>query len=175
MYNSWHYTVEISYCSLEELTKHDYGKECASVETILQNISYNATVFSSDEAHFHLSSCVNKQNFHYWVMTNSWWLQEHILIMNILLCDLLFWFWCNMSIYFWGTWPCSYSNNWPLHKNGMQLSAATIEQIKIWLCSSNWMVIQQTYWWMCSVWFNLEVTFHGHLVPLHLVTSFFKG
>jgi hypothetical protein len=33
-------------------------------------------VLSSDEAHFHLSGCVNKQNFRYWAENNPRQLQE---------------------------------------------------------------------------------------------------
>ena len=37
---------------------------------ILANVSPSAILLNSDEAHFHLTSCVNKQNFRYWAGAN---------------------------------------------------------------------------------------------------------
>ena len=37
---------------------------------ILQTVHRDAILMCSDESHFHLNSCVNKQNFRYWSETN---------------------------------------------------------------------------------------------------------
>jgi hypothetical protein len=39
-------------------------------ECLIGILSNDVTVFMADEAHFHLSSCVNKQNFHCWAEEN---------------------------------------------------------------------------------------------------------
>ena len=37
---------------------------------ILANVLLTAILFTSDEAHFHLTGCVNKQNFRCWAVAN---------------------------------------------------------------------------------------------------------
>jgi hypothetical protein len=58
----------------QELSERNYETRRAVCEDILQNIPVGAVLTSSDEAHFHLSSTVNKQNFWYWTTENP---QEH--------------------------------------------------------------------------------------------------
>ena len=43
-------------------------KKCS--EVLLENVVHDDVILSSDKAHFHLSGCINKQNFHYWVDSN---------------------------------------------------------------------------------------------------------
>ena len=40
-------------------------------QRILAEVPPNAILLTSDEAHFHLTDCINKQNFRYWVGANS--------------------------------------------------------------------------------------------------------
>jgi len=42
----------------------------------LWNVRVTDVVFFSDEAHFHLSGTINKQNFQYWSESNPWELQQ---------------------------------------------------------------------------------------------------
>ena len=49
-------------------------RECA--QSILNILNDDAIIFMSDEAHFHLSGCVNKQNFRYWAPANPRVLHE---------------------------------------------------------------------------------------------------
>jgi hypothetical protein len=50
---------------VQELNQRDWVNRSDSCQAILQNVPAN-DVLSSDEAHFHLSGYVNKQNFLYW-------------------------------------------------------------------------------------------------------------
>lgn len=54
----------------QELTVADYAKRRELCEQMLARIPPAAVFFSSDEAHFHLSGAVNKQNFRYWAENN---------------------------------------------------------------------------------------------------------
>jgi hypothetical protein len=45
---------------VQELNQRDWVNRSDSCQAILQNVPANDVVFSSDEAHFHLSGCVNK-------------------------------------------------------------------------------------------------------------------
>jgi hypothetical protein len=51
---------------VQELREHDGLNRQASFEAILENVPADADVLCSEEAHFHLSGCFNKQNFWYW-------------------------------------------------------------------------------------------------------------
>ena len=55
---------------VQQLSAPDYLTRRTSCEDILATIPRHANVFFSDEAHFHLSGCVNKQNICYWSETN---------------------------------------------------------------------------------------------------------
>lgn len=54
----------------QELKPLDYEERQRSSENILAALPPDSVVFFSDEAHFHLSGCVNKQNMRYWSGTN---------------------------------------------------------------------------------------------------------
>uniref|UniRef100_A0A1Y1JZD5 DUF4817 domain-containing protein n=1 Tax=Photinus pyralis TaxID=7054 RepID=A0A1Y1JZD5_PHOPY len=55
---------------VQELKPRDYEARQIASENILAALPRDAVVFFSDEAHFHLSGCVNKQNMRYWSETN---------------------------------------------------------------------------------------------------------
>jgi hypothetical protein len=51
---------------LQELSDHDMANCSMVVEQLTEILSDDVIILMTDEAHFHLSRCVNKQNFHYW-------------------------------------------------------------------------------------------------------------
>lgn len=57
---------------VQELTENDLANRWSCSEKILRFIRSkpNAVIMTSDEAHFHLSGTVNKQNFRYWAEHN---------------------------------------------------------------------------------------------------------
>ncbi|XP_069594588.1 bromodomain-containing protein 7 isoform X2 [Ranitomeya imitator] len=57
-------------CVVQHLSAWDYLTRWTSCEDMLATIPRDAIVFFSDEAHFHLSGCVNKQNMRYWSEAN---------------------------------------------------------------------------------------------------------
>lgn len=57
-------------CVVQQLSARDYVTRRTSCENMLATLPHDANVFFSDEAHFHLSGCVNKQNMRYWSNTN---------------------------------------------------------------------------------------------------------
>jgi hypothetical protein len=61
---------------VQELRDRDWLSRLASCEAILVNVPADADVLSGDEAHFHSSGCVNKQNFRYWATDNPRQLHE---------------------------------------------------------------------------------------------------
>jgi len=60
----------------QELSERDHASHRAISAEILEQIPAAAVLLSSDEAHFHLSGAVNKQNFRYWAERNPGELQE---------------------------------------------------------------------------------------------------
>jgi len=55
---------------VQELSPLDYENRMNCSQEMLNRIHARSTFFSSDEAHFHLSGAVNKQNFRYWAENN---------------------------------------------------------------------------------------------------------
>lgn len=60
---------------VHQLTERDFASRLTACEAI-NNLPHDALVFYSDEAHFHLSGCVNKQNMRYWSDVNPRELHE---------------------------------------------------------------------------------------------------
>lgn len=50
----------------QELSQRDFVARQTACETFIDTLPHDALVFFSDEAHFHLSGCVNRQNMRYW-------------------------------------------------------------------------------------------------------------
>ena len=55
---------------VQELSERDYETRTKMSRDILQSIPPTSVTICSDEAHFHLSGMVNKQNFRYWSQNN---------------------------------------------------------------------------------------------------------
>lgn len=55
---------------VQELMPPDFNNRMNRAQEMLDRIPPRSTFFSSDEAHFHLSGAVNKQNFRYWSDNN---------------------------------------------------------------------------------------------------------
>jgi hypothetical protein len=55
---------------VQKLRECDWLSRQVSCEAILENVPADTDVLSSDEAHFRLLGCVNKQNFQYWAPEN---------------------------------------------------------------------------------------------------------
>ena len=51
---------------VQELQDRDHEIRVACCQDILEDVPANAVLIAGDEAHFHLSGNVNKQNFRYW-------------------------------------------------------------------------------------------------------------
>jgi len=70
------YKIQVTHA----LHEHDYVNRVNFCQTFLQLINQNQELVNkllmSDEAHFHLSRFVNKQNFHYWSAKNPIELHE---------------------------------------------------------------------------------------------------
>jgi hypothetical protein len=60
----------------QELSEIDHANCRAISAEILEQISAAAVLLHSDEAHFHISGAVNKQNFRYWAERNPRELKE---------------------------------------------------------------------------------------------------
>lgn len=56
---------------VQQLSEQDYVTRQTSCEQLLETLPNDAVVFFSDEAHFHLSGCVYKQNMRYWSARNQ--------------------------------------------------------------------------------------------------------
>ena len=55
---------------VQELSERDFTSRTNACEALLEKVLEDAFVFLSDEAHFHLSGYVNKQNMRYWADSN---------------------------------------------------------------------------------------------------------
>ena len=55
---------------VQEMKECDWADRKKYCEVLLRNVTANDVVLSSDETHFHLPGCVNKQNFPYWADSN---------------------------------------------------------------------------------------------------------
>ena len=55
---------------VQELSERDYETRTNLTRDILESIPPTSVTICSDEAHFHLSGMVNKQNFRYWSQNN---------------------------------------------------------------------------------------------------------
>ena len=63
----------------QELSERDHANRRAISAEILEQVPAATVLLSSDEAHFHISVAVNKQNFRYWAESNPRELQERLL------------------------------------------------------------------------------------------------
>ena len=61
---------------VQELNATDYGNRKNLCRQILLQIPPISTFFCSDQAHFHISGTVNKQNVQYWATNNPRQLHE---------------------------------------------------------------------------------------------------
>ena len=61
---------------VQELLDRDHEIRVACCQDILEHVPANAVLITSDEAHFHLSGYVYKQNFRYWSESNPRSLHE---------------------------------------------------------------------------------------------------
>jgi hypothetical protein len=70
---------------VQELHQRDWANHVAFARNVLETVADDAAIGMSDEAHFHLSGCVNKQNFRYWSDANPRQLHERPLHSIILI------------------------------------------------------------------------------------------
>jgi hypothetical protein len=56
--------------------QRDWANRIAFAQNVLEIVADDMAIGMGDEAHFHLSGCVNKQNFHYWMDANLQQLHE---------------------------------------------------------------------------------------------------
>jgi hypothetical protein len=61
---------------VQELHQRDWAKHIAFAQNMLGTVADDAAISMSGKAHFHLSGCVNKENFHYWSDANPRQLHE---------------------------------------------------------------------------------------------------
>jgi hypothetical protein len=54
----------------QELSNHDMANCSMVAEHLIRILYNNVIILMTHEAHFHLSGCVNKQNFRYWAQKN---------------------------------------------------------------------------------------------------------
>jgi hypothetical protein len=55
----------------------DWANRVAFAQNTLEIVVYDAEISTSDKAHFHVSGCVNKHNFPYWLDANPRQLHDH--------------------------------------------------------------------------------------------------
>lgn len=56
--------------TVQELSERDWHSRIVACNEMIENLLNDMIVYFSDEAHFHVSGCVNKQNFRYWSENN---------------------------------------------------------------------------------------------------------
>ena len=81
---------------VQELNDHDMANRRISSEQLLEMLNDDGVInalLMTDEAHFHMSGYVNKQNYRYWALENPQELHQR----NI---DCLVW-----DRVFWSSWP----------------------------------------------------------------------
>lgn len=118
---------------VQELSERDYANWYASAKAILQNVSHNVSVLSSDEMYVHLLGCVNRQNFCYWDPTNPKQFHEHPLHSEIVnLWSTVAGFWCNWL--------------WLSEDDGHIVIVTSVLECYITPCSCNWMNVTI---WLC--------------------------
>jgi hypothetical protein len=66
---------------VQELNDHDMAIRSAIAEHLIGILSDDVIILKADEAHFHISGCVNRQNFHYWAEENPQ--QLHLFAMHV--------------------------------------------------------------------------------------------
>jgi hypothetical protein len=57
---------------MQELHQHEWANRVAFAQNMLEIVADDVAFDMSDEALFHFSECVNKQNFLYWSDANPW-------------------------------------------------------------------------------------------------------
>ena len=72
---------------VHQILDKDYESRKLFSEIMLGKLNDETILVMSDEAHFHLSGCVNKQNFRYWAQENFRQLHKRPLH----LCNSLVW------------------------------------------------------------------------------------
>jgi hypothetical protein len=55
---------------VQELSNHDMANHSMVAEHLFRILSDDLIILMTDEAHFHLFGCGNKENFHYWAEEN---------------------------------------------------------------------------------------------------------
>ena len=75
----------------QELSERDINARQNACELLRENLPHDSLVFFSDEAHFHISGCVNKQNMRFWNDANP-----HELHQKPLHCERVT-VWCAIS------------------------------------------------------------------------------
>ena len=55
---------------VQEVTQQDWINRVEACQHLIERLPEDAVVFFSDEAHFHISGCVIKQNMRYWSGAN---------------------------------------------------------------------------------------------------------
>jgi hypothetical protein len=68
---------------VQEFHQHDWAKQVDFARNMLEIVADDAATGTSDKAHFHLSGCVNKQNFCYWLNVNPQQLHVALFTLNV--------------------------------------------------------------------------------------------
>ena len=91
----------VKIATVQELSDHNMANRRISSEQLLKMLNGDGvinTVLMTDEAHFHLSDYVNKQNYRYWAPENPQELHQRPLHSERF--DCLVW-----DHIFWSSWP----------------------------------------------------------------------